>query len=277
MQGAAVVAPFCYVMPETFFGWVVYLLQQYGYVLLKGAVVTLLLAVVGTFIGCIIGLIVGVIQTIPLEDNDSKVKRTLVRCLQRLLDAYVEVFRGTPMIVQAMVVYYGAMSLFDIDMSPLFAGFLVVSINTGAYMAETVRGGIESVDPGQKEAAIAIGMDHIQTMRCVILPQALRNVMPQLGNNLIINIKDTSVLNVISVTELYFASKSAAGVYYKYFEIFFITCVIYFIMTFTASRLLRWLESKMDGPKDYQLVTYDPMMDPCGDIPLPTKKPKGRY
>ena len=157
-------------MPETFFGWVVYLLQQYGSVLLKGAVVTLLLAVVGTFIGCIIGLIVGVIQTIPLEDNDSKVKRTLVRCLQRLLDAYVEVFRGTPMIVQAMVVYYGAMSLFDIDMSPLFAGFLVVSINTGAYMAETVRGGIESVDPGQKEAAIAIGMDHIQTMRCVILP-----------------------------------------------------------------------------------------------------------
>lgn len=264
-------------MPETFFGWVVYLLQQYGSVLLKGAVVTLLLAVVGTFIGCIIGLIVGVIQTIPLEDNDSKVKITLVRCLQRLLDAYVEVFRGTPMIVQAMVVYYGAMSLFDIDMSPLFAGFLVVSINTGAYMAETVRGGIESVDPGQKEAAIAIGMDHIQTMRCVILPQALRNVMPQLGNNLIINIKDTSVLNVISVTELYFASKSAAGVYYKYFEIFFITCVIYFIMTFTASRLLRWLESKMDGPKDYQLVTYDPMMDPCGDIPLPTKKPKGRY
>lgn len=132
-------------MPETFFGWVVYLLQQYGSVLMKGAVVTLLLAVVGTFIGCIIGLIVGVIQTIPLEDNDSKVKRTLVRCLQRLLDAYVEVFRGTPMIVQAMVVYYGAMSMFDIDMSPLFAGFLVVSINTGAYMAETVRGGIESV------------------------------------------------------------------------------------------------------------------------------------
>lgn len=264
-------------MPETFFGWVVFLLQQYGPVLLKGAVVTLLLAVVGTFIGCIIGLIVGVIQTIPLEDNESAVKRIAVRCLQRLLDAYVEIFRGTPMIVQAMVVYYGAMSLFDIDMSPLFAGFLVVSINTGAYMAETVRGGIESVDPGQKEAAIAIGMDHIQTMRCVILPQALRNVMPQLGNNLIINIKDTSVLNVISVTELYFASKSAAGVYYKYFEIFFITCVVYFIMTFTASRLLRWAESKMDGPKDYQLVTYDPMMDPCGAIPLPTKKQKGRH
>ena len=264
-------------MPETFFGWVAFLLDQYGAVLIKGAVVTLLLAIVGTFIGCLIGLVVGIIQTIPLDENDGKIKKAFVKAVQWLLDAYVEVFRGTPMIVQAMVVYYGAMSLFDIDMSPMFAGFLVVPINTGAYMAETVRGGIESVDVGQKEAAVAIGMDHFQTMRCVILPQALRNVMPQLGNNLIINIKDTSVLNVISVTELYFASKSAAGVYYKYFEIFFITCVIYFIMTFTASRLLRWMESKMDGPKDYQLVEYDPMMDPCGHVPLPTKKQKGRY
>lgn len=264
-------------MPDTFFGWVVFLMQQYGVVLVKGAVVTLLLAVIGTFVGCLIGLVVGVIQTIPLEDTDSAVKKTLVRCVQRLLDAYVEIFRGTPMIVQAMVVYYGAMSMFNIDMSPMFAGFFVVSINTGAYMAETVRGGIESVDNGQKEAAIAIGMDHFQTMRCVILPQALRNVMPQLGNNLIINIKDTSVLNVISVTELYFASKSAAGVYYKYFEIFFITCIVYFLMTFTASRILRWVESRMDGPADYQLVNYDPLMDPCGDVPLPTKKQKGRF
>lgn len=264
-------------MPETFFGWVLFLMDQYGAILVKGAAVTLMLAVVGTLIGCLIGLIVGIIQTVPLEENDGFGKRVFIKCLQRFLDAYVEVFRGTPMIVQAMVVYYGAMSLFEIDMSPMFAGFFVVSINTGAYMAETVRGGIESVDPGQKEAAVAIGMDHFQTMRCVILPQALRNVMPQLGNNLIINIKDTSVLNVISVTELYFASKSAAGVYYKYFEIFFLTCIIYFVMTFTASRLLRWLESKMDGPKDYQLVTYDPLMDPCGAIPLPTKKQKGKY
>ena len=264
-------------MPTTFFGWVYFLMEEYGSVLLTGAGVTLLLAVVGTFIGCLIGLVVGIIQTIPMEDNDSAFKKGAIKCLQRLLDAYVEVFRGTPMIVQAMVVYYGAMSVFNIDMSPMFAGFFVVSINTGAYMAETVRGGIESVDPGQKEAAIAIGMDHFQIMYNVILPQALRNVMPQLGNNLIINIKDTSVLNVISVTELYFASKSAAGVYYKYFEIFFLTCVIYFVMTFTASRLLRWVESKMDGPKDYQLVNYDPMADPCGHVPLPTKKQKGRF
>jgi len=118
-------------------------------------------------------------------------------------------------------------------------------------------------------------MNHFQTMRCIVLPQALRNVMPQLGNNLIINIKDTSVLNVISVTELYFASKSAAGVYYRYFEVFFVTCVVYFIMTFIASRFLRWCESKMDGPIDYNLVNYDPMMDPCGAVPLPELKERG--
>ena len=226
-------------MPTTFSEWVFFLLQQYGVLFVKGAMVTLLLALVGTFIGCLIGFIVGIIQTIPVDPNMGAVKKNFYRVVRWLLDAYVEVFRGTPMIVQAMVVYYGSMSLFNIDMSAMFAGFLVVSINTGAYMAETVRGGINSIDPGQTEAATAIGMNHLQTMRSVILPQALRNIMPQIGNNLIINIKDTSVLNVISVTELYFSSKSAAGVYYKYFEVFFITCTIYFIMTFTVSRLLR--------------------------------------
>ena len=251
-------------MPESFFGWVTFLLHQYGDVLLKGACVTLLLAIVGTLIGCVIGLVVGIIQTIPEDPKASAAKKALVKVTQLVLNAYVELFRGTPMIVQAMVVYYGAMSMFNIDMSPMFAGFLVVSINTGAYMAETVRGGIESIDPGQREAAVAIGMDHFQTMRCVILPQALRNIMPQIGNNLIINIKE----------------KSAAGVYYRYFEIFFITCVIYFIMTFTASRLLRWWEGKMDGPKDYQLVSFDPMQDPCGHFPVNVagkKRKDGNY
>lgn len=251
-------------MPVTFFEWVYFLLNQYGEMLLKGAAVTLMLAVVGTLIGCVIGLCVGILQTIPLNAKASAPAKVLYRCMQFVLSAYVEIFRGTPMIVQAMVVYYGSMSMFGIDMSAMFAGFLVVSVNTGAYMAETVRGGIFSIDPGQTEAAKAIGMNHFQTMYNVVLPQALRNIMPQIGNNLIINIKDTSVLNVISVTELYFASKTAAGVYYKYFEVFFITCVIYFILTFTVSRLLRWIENKMDGSGHYALVAYDPMADPCG-------------
>jgi putative lysine transport system permease protein len=264
-------------MPTTFFGWVYFLMQQYGEVLIKGAGGN---AVAGHYrydYRLYHRLVVGIIETIPEDKDASAFSKLLLKSEKRILDAYVEIFRGTPMIVQAMVVFYGAMSMFGIDMSPMFAGFLVVSINTGAYMAESMRGGIDSIDPGQKEAAIAIGMDHFQAMRCVILPQAIRNILPQIGNNLIINIKDTSVLNVISVTELYFASKSAAGVYYKYFEIFFITCIIYFIMTFTASRLLRWWEGRLDGPQDYQLVEYDPLADPCGLHPLPAKPiKKGR-
>ena len=163
------------------------------------------------------------------------------------------------MIVQAMVIYYGAMEAFNIDMSPFIAGLFVVSINSGAYMAETVRGGIESIDIGQTEGAKAIGMTYFQTMIYIILPQTLRNIMPQIGNNLIINIKDTSVLNVISVSELYFAGKSASGVYYKYFEVFFIICIIYFIMNLAVSRILQFIERKMDGPEDYKLSENDYM------------------
>ncbi|WP_196593664.1 amino acid ABC transporter permease [Pectinatus sottacetonis] len=253
-------------MPTSFFGWTLFILHQYGGAFLQGAGITLLLAIVGTFIGCVIGLLVGIVQTIPIDERTNTGVKTLNKIVQFIFAAYVEVFRGTPMMVQAMVVYYGSMAIFQIDMSAMTAGFLVVSVNTGAYMAETVRGGIISIDKGQTEAAKAIGMNHFQTMYTVILPQALKNIMPQIGNNLIINIKDTSVLNVISVTELYFVSKSAAGVYYRYFEVFFLTCVIYFIMTFAASRILRYFERRMAGSSDYQLVN-DPMADPTGIFP----------
>ena len=111
-------------MPDSFFSWVVFLLNEYGATLLQGAGVTLLLALVGTFIGCVIGLAVGICQTIPEDPNGSSFKQALVKGLKAVLSSYVEIFRGTPMIVQAMVVYYGAMSLFDIDMSAMFAGFL---------------------------------------------------------------------------------------------------------------------------------------------------------
>lgn len=252
------------------------LLDVYGEAYLRGILNTLILAVVATLIGCVIGLVCGVLNTIPYTKRDNPIKRFFLKLIRVVVRIYVEVFRGTPMVLQAVFVFYGfGFTYATADIWT--AAIIVVSINTGAYMAESVRGGIISVDPGQTEGAKALGMNHVQTMTKVIMPQVIRNIIPQIGNNLIINIKDTSVLNVISVTELYFASKSAAGVYYKYFEIFFITCVVYFIMTFTASRLLRWVESKMDGPKDYQLVTYDPMMDPCGAVPLPTKKQKGRY
>ena len=244
-------------LPTSFFGWVWFFIQQYGMVFVQGAAYTLILAIIGTVIGCIIGFLVGIVRTIEAGPGSNLISKIFLRCVKLILTAYVEFFRGTPMIVQAVVIYFGAMEVFNIDMSPFIAGLFVVSINTGAYMSETVRGGIDSVDVGQVEGAKAIGMTHFQTMLYIVLPQTLRNIMPQIGNNLIINIKDTSVLNVISVTELYFAGKSAAGVYYKYFEVFFIICVIYFVMNFAISRLLRFIEKKMDGSDSYKLVSSD--------------------
>lgn len=214
----------------------------------------MIIAIVGTFLGCLIGFIVGIIQTIPVDKRDSAVKKTLVGFLKFIMACYVEFFRGTPMMVQAMFIYYGSAYLFNINMSMWFAAFFVVSINTGAYMAETVRGGILSVDEGQTEAAKAIGMTHVQTMMNVILPQALRNIMPQIGNNLIINIKDTSVLSIISIVDLFFVHKSVAGALYTYFESAVIVMCMYLIMTLAASKLLRLWEKKMDGSKNYELV-----------------------
>lgn len=251
-------------MPENFWGRIVYLLDQYGLSFLKGAGVTMVIALIGTFIGCIIGFIVGIIQTIPVSKKDSPVKRVVLWIVRFILNAYVEIFRGTPMMAQAMFIYFGSAALFNINMSMWFAAFFIVSINTGAYMAETVRGGILSIDPGQTEGAKAIGMTHVQTMVYVILPQALRNIMPQIGNNLIINIKDTCVLSIIGTVELFYTTKGVAGAYYTYFESFTIAMVIYFILTFTCSRILRFWESKLDGPDSYDLATTDTLAHTSG-------------
>ncbi|MEG1069402.1 MAG: amino acid ABC transporter permease [Ruthenibacterium sp.] len=250
-------------LPSGFFARILFILQQYGMSLLRGAGTTLLIAVVGTVIGCAIGFACGVVKTIPVEKNDRTIKKAGMKLVNIIIDVYVEVFRGTPMMVQAMFIYYG-LALVGVDLSMWFAAFFIVSINTGAYMTETVRGGILSIDPGQTEGAKAIGMTHTQTMLCVILPQALRNIMPQIGNNFIINIKDTCVLSVIGTVELFFASKSVAGTYYVFFETFTITMVMYLIMTVFFSRLLRWAENKMDGPSSYDLATTDQLAHTTG-------------
>lgn len=262
-------------LPDDFWGWVVYLLQQYGPSFLRGAGTTMLIAVISTAVGCLIGFGVGIVQTTP-ADKAHPVKYILMKLVRFLLDAYVEIFRGTPMMVQAMFIYYGLAQLFNIHLGTMEAALFIVSINTGAYMAETVRGGILSIDPGQTEGAKAIGMTHVQTMNAVILPQALRNIMPQIGNNLIINIKDTCVLSVIGTVELFFATKSVAGAMYTYFEAFTITMAIYFVLTFSCSRLLRLWESKMDGPDSYELydlATTDTLAHTTGLYSYP-KKPR---
>lgn len=229
--------------------WLIRIATENAPMFIRGAGITLLISITGTILGSIIGMLIGVIRTIPMPEKGPK--RLILKIVNPILSAYIEFFRGTPMIVQAMVIYYGSAAAFGIDMNRLFAAIFIVSINTGAYMSEIVRGGIVSIDKGQFEAAHAIGMNHIQTMKNVVIPQVIRNILPATGNEFVINIKDTSVLNVISVSELYFQTKSIAGNNFRYFEAFFVTCVIYFIMTFTVTRILRYIEHKIDGPEDY--------------------------
>lgn len=253
--------------------------SQYSGSYLNGIKNTLILAVVATLIGCLIGFVCGVLNTIPYTKSDSLPKRFLLKLIRIIVRVYVEIFRGTPMVLQAVFIYYGLpyFSNNALRFDNIWAAaILIVSINTGAYMAETVRGGILSIDPGQTEGAKAIGMNHVQTMTSVILPQALRNIMPQIGNNLIINIKDTCVLSVIGVVELFFSTKGVAGARYTYFEAFTIAMAMYFVMTFVCSRLLRWWESKMDGPDSYELYdlsTTDTLAHTTGLYSYP-KRPK---
>ncbi|MFK8242241.1 MULTISPECIES: ABC transporter substrate-binding protein/permease [unclassified Facklamia] len=219
---------------------------------LRGTGYTLLISLTGTIIGLLIGLMVGVIRTIP--ESKSLSQKWVLKVVNFLLNAYITIFRGTPMIVQSMVVYYGTSILWNWQLTPLSAAFFIVSINTGAYISEVVRGGILSVDKGQFEAARAIGMSHWQTMREIVMPQVFRNILPSVGNEFVINVKDTSVLNVISVNELYFTSSTIAGNSFRYFETFLITAVIYFILTVTITWILRRLEKHLDGSSDFVLV-----------------------
>lgn len=238
--------------------------DKYGSTYMLGARNTLMISLVGTFFGAVIGFVVGLLRTLPVTPHDKWYKRWGNKILNLILTAYIEIFRGTPMIVQSVFIYYGARIAFSLNMGMWTAAYFIVSINTGAYMAETVRGGIISVDPGQTEGAKALGLNHWQTMLYIILPQAFRNIIPQIGNNFIINIKDTSVLSVISITDLFFAHKTVVGSLYLYFESASIVMVIYLTMTTISAYLLRQLESRLDGPQHYDLTVTDTLAQTSG-------------
>ena len=227
--------------------------DMYGSQFLVGARNTLIIALISTVLGSLIGLGIAIYRSIPVDKKRKPVSYVFYKLFDLVIIAYIEIFRGTPMMVQSMLIFYGSKLFFNIDMSPMFAALLIVSVNTGAYLSEVFRGGIMGVDKGQGEAAKAIGMSHYQSMTTVILPQAIRNTLPALGNEFVINIKDTSVLNVIAVTELFFVTRSAAGSTYMTFQSFLIASVIYFVMTFVTTRLLRLTEKYMSGSTSYRV------------------------
>ena len=244
---------------------------------LKGMENTLILAVVATLIGCIIGLLCGILTTIPLSSKDKPLKRFFVKLINVIIRIYVEVFRGTPMVLQAVFIYFGLPYFsggeiaFRGNSGMWIAAILVVSINTGAYMAESVRGGIISIDRGQTEGAMAIGMTHVQAMTTVILPQAIRNIIPQIGNNFIINIKDTSVMFVIGFIDFFAQHRNIVGINLMNFPSAAVEMIGYLCLTLVASFLLRWVEKKMDGKSDYELVQVDPLVMTAGTYSHPGK------
>lgn len=240
-----------------FFVWIVRLLQEFGSLFISGTLVTIEITVIGTIIGYLIGFLMGIIDSAPLEKGNYSIKSCFMRLLKFISKIYILIFRGTPMIVQAMVIYYGSLQAFNLDLSSFTAAVIVVCLNTGAYMAETVRGGILSVEPGQQEGAKALGMSHFITMLTIVLPQAFRNILPQMGNTFISNIKDTSVLNIISVTELFFTTKTVAGSYYKYFEAYTITACIYLMLTIVFNILFHIIEKVMTPKQEYKLIDIE--------------------
>ncbi len=256
-----------------FFDNVIGILTKYYSYLLEGLGYTMLIALVGTVMGLVIGLLLGIVKTIPRS------KKKAVRFLQKLsyilISVYVEIFRGTPMMVQAMVIFWGYAFMNGGSTLPLIpAGIFIVSINTGAYMTEIVRGGIISVDKGQLEGAYSVGMTHTQAMVNVIIPQVMRNILPSISNEFVINIKDTSVLNVIGVMELYFMANKIQMMTWNIFETYLIVCVMYFIMTFSVTRILRLFEKKLAGSDSYTICGSQ--SDPDAEIHVTEQKEEFR-
>ncbi|MCQ2354444.1 MAG: amino acid ABC transporter permease [Clostridia bacterium] len=255
-----------------FFSDVAGIVSEYYQFLLQGIGYTLLISLVGTVVGLAIGLLTGVVRTAPLSKNG--VIRFFRKLLNGIIAVYVEIFRGTPMMVQAMVIYWGYAFATGGTTLPLIpSGIFIVSINTGAYMAEIVRGGIISIDRGQTEGALSIGMSHSQTMLHVIIPQVMRNILPSVSNEFVINIKDTSVLNVIGVTELYYFAGIIKRQNFQTFQTYLVICVIYFVLTFSVTRLLRLAEKKLTGPENY--VICGSQSDPDAEIHI--NKEEQRY
>ena len=253
----------------SFFQDVINIVAKYYPQLLSGVGNTMLIALTGTVAGLVIGLLTGIVRTAPFSRNGFV--RVLHKILNAVIAVYVEIFRGTPMMVQAMVIYWGYAFASGGSTLPLIpSGILIVSVNTGAYMAEIVRGGIISIDKGQFEGAMSIGRTHSQTMFKVIIPQVMRNILPSVSNEFVINIKDTSVLNVIGVTELYYFAGIIKRQSFETFQTYLVVCVLYFILTFTVTRLLRFVERKLDGNDSY--VIFGSQSDSAAEIRIKTAR-----
>lgn len=207
---------------------------------------TLTISLIGTVVGFLIACVLGTLRTIKVNSSDKLFVKIIKIVSNYLIRIYVTVFRGTPMMVQAMIIFYGFVGILHWD--PVTAGLVIVSINTGAYLTEVVKDGIDSVDKGQMEAARSLGFSYPKSLLLIVFPQAIKNSMAAIGNEFVINIKDTSVLNVIGCAEMYYILNMSAGTNYKYMEQMIVGALIYLLLTFTTTKVLELLEKKLDAP-----------------------------
>lgn len=233
-----------------FIEWLRIILDKYGIWFIQGAAITLFISVLGTLIGFLIGIAISIYFSFPKSNaftGLSNLYKWLYELVKLLLTIYIKVFRGTPMLIQAVILYYGLMEKMKIDLNHIFVGVLVIALNAGAYMTETARAGIESVQMGQGQAADALGLKYKDKMLKIFIPQAIINILPNVGNELVVNIKDTSVLNVISVSELFFVTKSIKGMIFRTYEPFLIASCIYLFLTAVVNFILKILEKKLQN------------------------------
>ncbi|EEG76877.1 amino acid ABC transporter permease [Dethiobacter alkaliphilus] len=200
--------------------------------ILQGAVLTVQISAVAVLVGFLIGSVVGL------------VKLSSIRPLRFLATAYIEIIRGTPLLVQIVLIYFGLASLNIVSLDRFTAGVIALSINSGAYVGEIVRSGIQSIDKGQMEAARSLGMNYVRSMRFIILPQAFRRIIPPLVNEFIMLIKDSSLLFAIGFAELMQRGNAIRARTYKDFEVFIGIAAVYFVMTFILSRVASYVERR---------------------------------
>ncbi len=212
---------------------IVNLFIDYKYYYLMGIRITLLLSFISLVAGAVLGSIL------------SLMKLSKYKILRLVSSVYIEVVRGTPMMVQIALVYFGSYVLTGIDMKGFAAALIAVSLNSAAYVAEIIRSGIQSIDKGQTEASRSLGISDGQTMRHIILPQAVKNILPALGNEFVTLIKETSVASTIGVADIMYASQIVQSKSFQPFNPLIIVAVIYFIFTFGLSQLIGLFERRL--------------------------------
>ncbi|EPC00727.1 glutamine ABC transporter permease [Litchfieldella anticariensis FP35 = DSM 16096] len=200
--------------------------------LLPGIPYTLLISFGGLAIGFIIGIIFGLLRISPLH------------WLRLPAGLYIEVFRGTPVLVQVLFIFYGLPQILGGPINALVAGIAAIAVNSGAYISEIVRGGVESIERGQREAGLSLGLSRTQAFRYIIWPQALRRMIPPLGNQAIISIKDTSLFSVIGVGELVRQGQVYIATTFTALEVYLMVALLYLAITWSLSLILRTLERK---------------------------------